>query len=85
MTDIGSSKFPTKPTRKRVLELLGPSSGGIRRHVATLAKGLDRFGWTPTVAGPKNVMDGLDVDSETVEVSNSYDPRKTVSAVFWQQ
>ena len=44
---------------RRVLQLLGPSSGGIRHHVAALADGLERTGWDVEVAGPPGVMDGL--------------------------
>jgi glycosyltransferase involved in cell wall biosynthesis len=44
---------------RRVLEVLGPSTGGIRRHVAVLADGLERQGWVVTVAGPAGVLDGL--------------------------
>ena len=44
---------------RRVLQLLGPSTGGIRRHVAALADGLDERGWDVEVAGPPGVMDGL--------------------------
>lgn len=44
---------------RRVLEVLGPSAGGIRRHVAVLAEGLEARGWTVTVAGPAGVLDGL--------------------------
>ncbi len=44
----------------RVLELLGPSTGGIRRHVAYLADQLGQHGWQVAVAGPEGVLDGLD-------------------------
>lgn len=44
---------------RRALEVLGPSAGGIRRHVAVLADGLERRGWAVTVAGPAGVLDGL--------------------------
>lgn len=43
----------------RVLQLLGPSTGGIRRHVATLSERLTERGWAVEVAGPRGVMDGL--------------------------
>lgn len=36
----------------RVLQLLGPSTGGIRRHVAFLAEQLEGRGWSSPVAGP---------------------------------
>jgi len=55
---------------RSVLHVLGPSAGGIRRHVATLAEGQEQQGWTVTVAGPKGVMDGLGVDQVTVPVRN---------------
>lgn len=54
---------------RRVLEVLGPSTGGIRRHVAVLADGLERRGWSVTVAGPAGVLDGLRSDLEPVPVS----------------
>lgn len=49
-----------------VLELLGPSTGGIRRHVATLTSGLRSRGWVVDTAGPPGVFDGLDVDLDHV-------------------
>ncbi len=49
-----------------VLELLGPSTGGIRRHVATLTLGLRSRGWIVDTAGPPGVFDGLDVDLDHV-------------------
>lgn len=53
-------------SRFRVLEILGPSSGGIRRHVATLASHLPDHGWEVSIAGPPDVVDGLDVGSASV-------------------
>lgn len=58
----------------RVLQLLGPSSGGIRRHVATLDAALPSAGWRSAVAGPAHVMDGLGVEAEVVEVPDGVDP-----------
>lgn len=43
----------------RALLVLGPSAGGIRRHVAVLRDGLRDLGWTVTTAGPAGVLDGL--------------------------
>ncbi|HWJ97850.1 MAG TPA: glycosyltransferase, partial [Acidimicrobiales bacterium] len=48
------------------LQVLGPSAGGIRRHVATLAEGLEARGRAVTVAGPAGVMDGLWPDAAAV-------------------
>lgn len=42
-----------------VLLLLGPSAGGIRRHVAALARRLEERGRPVAVAGPAGVLDGL--------------------------
>jgi len=53
---------------RRVLQLLGPSTGGIRRHVAVLAEALPAQGWDVMVAGPAGVMDGLVTGATTVEV-----------------
>ena len=44
---------------ERVLQLLGPSTGGIRRHVGALAAALEARGWEVTVAGPAG-RDGRD-------------------------
>lgn len=44
---------------RSVLQVLGPSSGGIRRHVAALASALEAGGWGVEVAGPAGVMRGL--------------------------
>lgn len=46
---------------RRVLELLGPSSGGIRQHVAELARNLAASGWQPHLAGPAAATEGLDL------------------------
>jgi glycosyltransferase involved in cell wall biosynthesis len=43
----------------RVLQLLGPSTGGIRRHVGWLAGALEARGWEVTTAGPEGVLDGI--------------------------
>ena len=43
-------------TGTRVLELLGPSTGGIRRHVAVLASMLAERGWEVDVAGPPGTV-----------------------------
>ena len=43
----------------KVLEVLGRSTGGIRRHVAVLGAGLEARGWAPTFVGPAGVLDGL--------------------------
>ncbi len=48
----------------RVLEVMGPSAGGIRRHVAVLVDGLRERGWEVAVAAPPGAIDGL-VDEVT--------------------
>jgi len=67
----------------RVLQLLGPSSGGIRTHVAELTRQLRGRGWSVDVAGPAGVMtdvlrDGNDTGNgnsvHTVAVSGSWNP-----------
>lgn len=63
----------------RVLELVGPSAGGIRRHVDVLARHLPTFGWTPVVGAPSGVMDGLATPATPVPVSMH--PLRAVTAV----
>jgi glycosyltransferase involved in cell wall biosynthesis len=41
-----------------VLQLLGPSTGGIRRHVVELARRLPGQGWASPIAGPAGVLGG---------------------------
>ena len=43
----------------KVLQVVGPSSGGIRRHVATLVEGLRVRDFEVSVAAPKGVFDDL--------------------------
>lgn len=43
-----------------MLQLLGPSTGGIRRHVAYVTGQLRELGWDVEVAGPAGVLDELD-------------------------
>lgn len=57
----------------RVLELLGPSTGGIRRHVAELTRRLPDHDVTPTAAGPAGVMDGLGIEADTIAVPAMWD------------
>jgi glycosyltransferase involved in cell wall biosynthesis len=51
-----------------VLLLLGPSVGGIRRHVAYLADALEEQGWTVVGAGPSGAVDLLYRPGRRVEV-----------------
>ncbi|MDP9453598.1 MAG: glycosyltransferase family 4 protein [Actinomycetota bacterium] len=57
----------------RVLQLLGPSSGGIRRHVAHLAERLQARSWDVTVGGPAGVLDGLAPLDHEVDVPSGAD------------
>lgn len=43
----------------KVVQLLGTSTGGIRRHVSHLARELPALGWDVEVAGPAGVLDEL--------------------------
>ncbi|MFP3900577.1 MAG: glycosyltransferase [Acidimicrobiia bacterium] len=63
---------------ERVLQLLGPSAGGIRRHVATLAGALRERGWDPVVAGPAGVMSGLGPQDAVVPVPAGIAPAGVV-------
>ncbi len=58
-------------TAPRVLQLLGPSTGGIRRHVSHLTEVLRNDGWHVDVAGPSGVLDDL---THVVEVPDAPRP-----------
>ncbi|MFM2070239.1 MAG: hypothetical protein RLZZ623_502 [Actinomycetota bacterium] len=64
---------PGTPAR-RVLQLLGPSTGGIRAHVAELARRLNGRGWTVEIFGPAHVMDGVGEQSGVVDVPSAWNP-----------
>jgi glycosyltransferase involved in cell wall biosynthesis len=51
-----------------VLLLIGPSVGGIRRHVAFLADALEEQGWTVAVAGPERAIKDMRRPQRRVEV-----------------
>jgi glycosyltransferase involved in cell wall biosynthesis len=57
-----------------VLQLLGPSTGGIRRVVAALTEGLRSRGWTVVTAGPEGVLDGLGGQEAVVPVPPGLSP-----------
>ena len=63
------------PRATRVLELLGPSTGGIRAHVAELSRRLATRGWDVVVAGPDRVMDGVGEQDAVVAVPAGWNPR----------
>lgn len=59
--------------------MLGPSTGGIRRHVAALADGLVERQWAVEVAGPNGVMEGLRPLDHVATISR--DPRSAVRSM----
>ena len=58
-----------------VLQVLGPSAGGIRRHVACLAEGLRGRGWEVRTVGPAGVLDGVGRLDGVVDVPSGLAPR----------
>jgi glycosyltransferase involved in cell wall biosynthesis len=63
-----------------VLQLLGPSAGGIRRHVAALTDELAARGWSSRVAGPAGVMEGIGRQDHVVPVTGSLSPGAVLAA-----
>jgi glycosyltransferase involved in cell wall biosynthesis len=63
-----------------VLQVLGPSAGGIRRHVGALAEGLGARGWSARVAGPAGVMDGVGPQDHVVPITGSLSPQRVLRA-----
>lgn len=64
----------------RVLQVLGPSAGGIRRHVAALVEGLGERGWASRVAGPAGVMDGIGPQDHVVPITGALSPTAVLRA-----
>ncbi len=64
----------------QALQVLGPSTGGIRVHVATLAGELERMGVRSAIVGPDGVMDGLGPQSGTVAVPSGMSPGALMGA-----
>lgn len=60
--------------RPTILQLLGPSTGGIRRHVVELAARLRERGWPVEIAGPRGVLDDLGTLDRLVDVPASFAP-----------
>lgn len=58
----------------RVPQILGPSTGGIRVHVATLAAGLEDLGVDAPVLGPPGVLDGLGPQAGIIDVPAGLSP-----------
>ena len=65
-----------------VLQVLGPSTGGIRRHVAALTTELRRRGRPTEVAGPPGVMDGLLTLDHIVPIPDGTRPVAAVRSVL---
>lgn len=64
-------------SRPVALQLLGPSIGGIRRHVAYLSDQLRTSGWEVRTAGPAGVLDELD---HVVPIPNGVRPDQVLAA-----
>jgi glycosyltransferase involved in cell wall biosynthesis len=64
-----------------VLQLLGPSTGGIRRHVGALADALEAGGWAVVVAGPADVLEGIRATDVLVPVPAELRPLQLGRAV----
>ncbi|MCU1359032.1 MAG: glycosyl transferase, group 1 [Ilumatobacteraceae bacterium] len=60
--------------RSSVTQLLGPSTGGIRAHVAELSRRLAERGWWVEVLGPPHVMVGVGRQDGVVDVPTSWNP-----------
>ena len=70
----------TTPLQGTAAQLLGPSTGGIRNHVTTLAAGLPSLGWASPVLGPAGVLDGIGVLDGVVPVPAGMSPTGLRSA-----
>jgi glycosyltransferase involved in cell wall biosynthesis len=67
-------------TAMTALQVLGPSTGGIRVHVAALAEGLERRDVRAPVVGPAGVLDGLGPQAGVVPVPAGTSPSGLLAA-----
>ena len=65
---------PSGDTPGTVLQVLGPSTGGIRRHVGALSAALEADGWRVRTAGPEGVLDGIRPIDVVVPIPTSLQP-----------
>ena len=67
---------------RRVLLVLATSTGGVGRHVESLARRLPARGWSVTVAGPESTRSVFDLPAyEVVEIGSAPDPVRDAVAV----
>jgi glycosyltransferase involved in cell wall biosynthesis len=65
---------------RTALQVLGPSTGGIRVHVAELSSRLRRQGWDAPVIGPRSVLGALGEQAGVVPVPAGASPLGLASA-----
>jgi glycosyltransferase involved in cell wall biosynthesis len=66
------------PVAERVVQVLGPSTGGIRRVVGALSGGLAGLGWEVRTAGPAGVLEGVAHQDHTVTWSDRRGLRRVI-------
>ncbi len=62
-----------------VLQVLAPSTGGIRRHVAELVRQTESLGWRDIVAGPDGVMSGVGRQDVAISDGAAWSVRQMLS------
>jgi glycosyltransferase involved in cell wall biosynthesis len=69
-----------EPAARSVVELLGPSTGGIRAHVGELTRRLEADRWRVSVVGPAGVMADAGRQDGVVDVPSGWNPVAVVRA-----
>ncbi|MGE0141136.1 MAG: glycosyltransferase family 4 protein [Ilumatobacteraceae bacterium] len=69
-----------EPAARSVVELLGPSTGGIRAHVGELTRRLGTGAWRVSVVGPVGVMADAGRQDGVVDVPSGWNPLAVVRA-----
>jgi glycosyltransferase involved in cell wall biosynthesis len=82
-TPPAAGSAPEPDSGPTILQVLGPSTGGIRRHVGALAAALCERGWRLVVAGPAGVMDGIRSLDDVVAIPSNLSPGRLTTA--WRQ
>ena len=80
---VAAEPAPEPAGGPTILQVLGPSTGGIRRHVGALVAALSARGWRVVLAGPAGVMDGIRPLDDVVAIPSNLSPGRLASA--WRQ
>jgi glycosyltransferase involved in cell wall biosynthesis len=80
--DVTDASRRTETARPRVLLVCGPATGGMRRHVADLAREMPTHGWEVAVAAPDSVRHVVAGATYPLAIGDRPRPLADLRAVF---